>query len=229
MTMPKLRKPASLAAPVWVTCALCVLVSSAALALPTRAGFIADWLRSYPSREAPKATAQQKAFLARLAKAAKAEPQVRYDPSYTKLAYPNGDAPAGHGVCTDVVVRAYKAMGVDLQALVHEDMEAKFSAYPNLWSRTGPDANIDHRRVPNLLVFFGRRGALLPLTRDPADFLPGDVVAWDLGGGLTHVGVVSDESSGGRPLVIHHMSELGPTHEDVLFSWPLIGHARFVP
>ena len=138
--------------------------------------------------------------------------------------------PAGRGVCTDVLVRAFRAVGADLQKLVHEDMKAAAAAYPKRWGRRAPDANIDHRRVPNLMVFFRRRGRSLPLSSDPRGYQPGDVVAWDLGGGTLHIGLVVEGRSGdgARPLIVHNIGQ-GPRLEDVLFSWKVIGHYRYLP
>jgi uncharacterized protein YijF (DUF1287 family) len=168
---------------------------------------------------------------ARLARAAEAQTRspVVYDPAYRRIPYPGGDVPADRGVCTDVVVRAYRSLGLDLQKAVHEDMAAHFALYPKKWGRRTPDANIDHRRVPNLMTFFARRGAALPPSRAPADYAPGDVVAWDLGGGVTHIGVLSERrGKDGRPLVVHNIGR-GPQTEDVLFDWAVIGHYRFRP
>jgi uncharacterized protein len=151
---------------------------------------------------------------------------VRYDPGYVALSYPGGDVPADAGVCSDEVIRSYRALGVDLQKEVHEDLKKHFSAYPQ-----GPrtlDSNIAHRRVANLMVFFARHGETLPITRRAADYAPGDLVTWDLGNGLNHIGIVVDEKSqsGGRHMIVHNIGE-GPKMEDVLFSWRIIGHYRY--
>lgn len=143
-----------------------------------------------------------------------------------RIPYPGGDVPAGTGVCTDVVVRAYRKTGFDLQKLVHEDMAKDFAAYPKNWGRRSPDANIDHRRVPNLMRFFARMGAEKPVTKKASDYAAGDLVAWDLGGGVTHIGVVVEK--GGRPWIVHNIGR-GPQLEDVLFAWRIIGHYRWVP
>ena len=150
--------------------------------------------------------------------------QVRYDGRYVRIAYPGGDVPADTGVCTDEIVRIYRAVGVDLQKEVHEDMVGHFSEYPSRLVR--PDPNIDHRRVPILMAFFRRMDASRPITADAADYLPGDVVAWDLKAG--HVGMVVDrrDPSGARPLILHNVGQ-GPAIEDVLFTWPIIGHYRW--
>lgn len=151
-----------------------------------------------------------------------------YDGTYRTLAYPGGDLPMERGVCTDVVIRAFRAAGVDLQRLVHEDMVRDFSAYPNLWGLTEPDPSIDHRRVPNLAVFFQRRGASLPVTDEPGDYLPADVVIWRLPSGLLHIGLVSSARAPGtkRTLAIHNIGR-GTQEEDVLFAYEVTGHYRY--
>lgn len=155
---------------------------------------------------------------------------VRYSPAYVGIPYPGGDVPADTGVCTDEVIRSYRAVGVDLQKEVHEDMAKNFSAYPNKrgWLASRTDTNIDHRRVPNLMVFFSRKGETLPITPRAEDYLPGDLVTWDLGGDVPHIGIVVSEKSaeGGRHLVIHNMGQ-GPKMEDVLFQWKITGHYRY--
>lgn len=155
---------------------------------------------------------------------------VRYDPAYVRIPYPGGDVPEDTGVCTDEIIRSYRAVGIDLQKEVHEDMEKNFSLYPRQrrWLARGPDTNIDHRRVPNLMVFFSRKGESLAITRDAADYLPGDIVTWDLGGGIPHIGIVVDEKSaeGGRHLLVHNIGQ-GPQREDVLFAWRITGHYRY--
>jgi uncharacterized protein YijF (DUF1287 family) len=170
-------------------------------------------------------------FFDRLSDAALARTsqKVRYDPTYYVIDYPNGDVPAEVGVCTDEVIRSYRQVGVDLQREVHEDLKANFDAYPKKWGLTKPDKNIDHRRVPNLMVFFERKGAGLPVTERARDYLPGDVVTWDLGDGLTHIGLVvgyASESEPERPLIVHNIGA-GPQMEDVLFKWKITGHYRY--
>lgn len=154
---------------------------------------------------------------------------VVYDPAYRVIPYPMGDVPDDRGVCADVVVRALRAVGIDLQELVHEDMKAHFGAYPKRWAMTRPDSNIDHRRVPNLETYFTREGVRLPLSSDPANFLPGDIVSWNLRGDagyLPHIGVVTEmKAASGRPLVVHNIGA-GPRLEDALFSWLITGHFR---
>lgn len=153
---------------------------------------------------------------------------VTYDPSYFKLTYPNGDVPANKGVCTDVVIRAYRKLGIDLQKLVHEDMQANFSKYPKNWGLKHTDKNIDHRRVPNLMTFYTRKGASKPITSNSADYLPGDIVCWNLGGGITHIGLVVNKKSsdGKRNLIVHNIGS-GQNLEDCLFNFRIIGHYRF--
>jgi uncharacterized protein YijF (DUF1287 family) len=154
---------------------------------------------------------------------------VRYDPAYVQLAFPGGDVPADRGVCTDVVIRAYRAThGFDLQQAVNADMQAHFSAYPRQWGLRRPDRNIDHRRVPNLQVFFQRKGQRLPVSADAA-YRPGDLVTQMLPGNLPHIAIVSDrKSAAGVPLVIHNIGD-GAREEDSLSRFPITGHYRFAP
>ena len=166
---------------------------------------------------------------------ASAESQIgktlRYDPAYTKLSYPGGDVPIEKGVCTDVVIRAYRAgLGMDLQKLVHEDMAGAFSAYPKNWGLKRPDRNIDHRRVPNLRTFFKRKGASLPVTERARDYQPGDIITVNLPGNLPHIALVSHRSNvdGSAPLCIHNIGA-GARLEDTLFAYELTGHYRFRP
>ena len=151
-----------------------------------------------------------------------------YDPAYSRMAYPMGDVPMARGVCSDVVIRAYRKVGVDLQQLVHQDMRAHFSAYPKIWGLKKPDSNIDHRRVPNLEVFFKRQRKALQLPQVSDSYKPGDIVSWRLDNGLAHIGIISDKKSmfGSRPLVIHNIGQ-GTQEEDVLFSWKIVGHYRW--
>lgn len=156
------------------------------------------------------------------------ETTTGYDPSYVRLAYPMGDVPPETGVCADVIIRAFRAVGLDLQVKIHEDMAAHFDAYPKAWGLKRTDKNIDHRRVLNLMKWFERQKKSVPITANGPDYLPGDVVAWRLDNGLPHIGIVSDASSSvrGKPLVIHNIGA-GAKQEDVLFSWKIIGHYRF--
>lgn len=171
-------------------------------------------------------------FLKRLVAAAieRTHHAVRYDPAYVKIPYPGGDVPAGTGVCADEVIRPYRAVGVDLQKEVHEDMKQSFSAYPRRlrWLSWRPDANIDHRRVPNLMVFFSRKGETLGITNRADNYTPGDLVTWDLGGDVPHIGIVVDQKSGasGRYMIVHNIGQ-GPRMEDVLFNWKITGHYRY--
>lgn len=155
---------------------------------------------------------------------------VRYDPGYVHIPYPGGDVPPDTGVCTDEVIRVYRAVGIDLQKEVHEDMAANFSAYPSKWRwlRQSPDSNIDHRRVPNLMTFFSRKGESLPITGRVEDYAPGDLVTWDLGGGVPHIGIVVDRKGLlVRQYMVEHNIGAGPKVEDVLFSWKITGHYRY--
>jgi len=154
---------------------------------------------------------------------------VRYEPAYVPLAYPNGDVPANTGVCTDEIVRAYRALGVDLQRLVHEDMERHFDAYPRRWGLRGPDPNIDHRRVPNLQMFLRRRGAALPVTDKRDDYCPGDLITCTVPPDLPHIAIVVPAPDGSAtPWIVHNMGQ-GPRYEDRLFEFPLTGHYRWRP
>jgi len=156
--------------------------------------------------------------------------RIKYDPTYYKLDYPNGDVPSDRGVCTDVVVRAYRKLNIDLQKEVHEDMKANFSKYPSKkkWGLNGTDKNIDHRRVPNLQTFFTRKGTVKSITDNPKDYLPGDIVTWNLGSGLVHIGIVISRKSmdGKRPLLVHNIGG-GQVAEDILFRWTITGHYRY--
>ncbi len=156
------------------------------------------------------------------------EHQVRYDGSYLLIDYPAGDVPDSVGVCTDLIVRAYRALGVDLQQEVHEDMIDNFSEYPDIWGQTAPDPSIDHRRVLNLQVFFRHRGEELAVTDAAADYQPGDLITWMLPGNLPHIGIVTNRCSpdAKRPMIVHNIGR-GPEIEDSLFDYPITGHYRF--
>jgi uncharacterized protein YijF (DUF1287 family) len=151
-----------------------------------------------------------------------------YDGSYQKLDYPNGDVSIETGVCSDVIVRAFRKAGIDLQKDVHEDMKGNFSAYPSKWGLSGTDANIDHRRVPNLQTYFTRKARSLATTGGSDTFLPGDIVTWDLGGGVDHVGMVVNVwyKPSQRYLIVHNIGA-GTRMEDVLFAWKITGHYRY--
>ncbi|WP_444997477.1 DUF1287 domain-containing protein [Aliikangiella sp. IMCC44359] len=154
--------------------------------------------------------------------------KVIYNGAYRQLGYPGGDVPNNIGVCTDVIVRSYRKLGIDLQQLVHEDMQSHFKLYPNLWGLKKPDSNIDHRRVPNLQVFFQRFGTNLPVTNMPQDYMTGDIVTWRLSNNLPHIGIVGKQRSkdGERYLIIHNIG-LGPKQDDFLFKAKITGHYRF--
>jgi len=169
-----------------------------------------------------------------LAKAAieRTKQDVRYDPAYTKIPYPMGDVPSDRGVCTDVVIRSYRALGIDLQELVHWDMKSHFNKYPKLWQLKRTDTNIDHRRVPNLQAFFKRHGTFLKVTTKPEDYKPGDIVTWNLRGAqgnLPHIGIVTTvkSSSDAKRYLIAHNIGAGPELEDVLFKFQITGHYRY--
>jgi len=151
-----------------------------------------------------------------------------YDPSYQKLDYPNGDVPIETGVCSDVIIRALRTANIDLQKEVHEDMKGNFSSYPTKWGLRGTDRNIDHRRVPNLQTYFARRGKEVATTGSADTFLPGDIVTWDLGGGVDHVGIVTNVwyKPSQRYLIVHNIGS-GTRMEDVLFAWKITGHYRY--
>jgi hypothetical protein len=156
------------------------------------------------------------------------EHAVTYDGSYRRIAYPGGDVPDNVGVCTDLVIRAYRGIEVDLQQLVHEDMQSAFAAYPDHWGLSSPDTNIDHRRVPNLRVFFERHGQTKPVSADAADYRPGDIVTWRLPSNQPHIGIVVHRRSrdGQRPLIVHNIGA-GPALDDVLFVYEITGHYRY--
>ena len=158
---------------------------------------------------------------------------VTYNGKYRKISYPNGDVPNNIGVCTDLIIRAYRKIGIDLQKLIHEDMSKNFNSYPSKqkWGLNRPDSNIDHRRVPNLQTFFKRNNASLPISDNPKDYLPGDIIAWDWPGNSPwHIGIVSNKKSErtGVPLMIHNMGR-GPQITDALFKQKIIGHYRYFP
>ena len=212
-------------------------------------------MRFYPigPRRAPPLTARQRSLAARIAilslgllngaaAAAGAGPQqqvvaaakeqigvtLMYDPAYQKLAYPRGDVPLERGVCTDVVIRALRRVDIDLQELVHRDMKAAWKAYPHPnWGLKRPDPNIDHRRVPNLAVFFTRHGQSLPVSEAAGDYAPGDIVTWTVPPGVPHIGLVADERTPQGVLLVIHNIGAGTRMEDRLFAWPITGHYRY--
>jgi len=150
-----------------------------------------------------------------------------YDPAYVALEYPGGDVPEKTGVCSDVVVRAFRKAGIDLQKEVHEDMKAARGEYPTKWGAIGPDKNIDHRRVLNLMKYFQRHGKSLPISDAATDYQPGDVVAWELTSGIDHIGIVTNmlSESADRYLIVHNIGA-GTRIEDVMFMWTIKGHYR---
>lgn len=154
--------------------------------------------------------------------------KVTYDPAYISIKYPNGDVPADKGVCTDVIIRAYRKLGIDLQKEVHEDMKKNFSKYPKKYGLKRPDTNIDHRRVPNLQVFFAKFGRSKPTDQNPASYVPGDIVSWLLPGNLTHIGIVVNKKSadGRRYLIVHNIGG-GQVIEDCLFKFEITGHYQY--
>ncbi len=169
----------------------------------------------------------QETFPIKLSKAAieLTSQKVSYDPTYFEIKYPNGDVPTDKGVCTDVVIRAYRKLNIDLQKEVHEDMQKNFSKYPKNWGLKTPDKNIDHRRVPNLMTFFSRYGTVKKTSTNAADYAPGDIVTWNLGGGITHIGIIIDKKSddGHRNLIVHNIGN-GQEISDCLFSYKITGH-----
>jgi uncharacterized protein len=175
-------------------------------------------------------TPVQDNFYLRLSQAAVqlTQTSVTYDPKYTAIPYPMGDVPANKGVCSDVVIRAYRTLGIDLQKEVHEDMAKHFGVYPKKWGLRSTDKNIDHRRVPNLMVFFKRHGTVKPITQQNSDYAPGDIVCWNLKGDITHIGLVVNKYALGtkRPLIVHNIGA-GQVVEDALFSFPIIGHYSY--
>lgn len=153
---------------------------------------------------------------------------TEYDPAYVALDYPGGDVPEKTGVCSDVVVRAFRKAGIDLQKEVHEDMKRARSAYPTKWGANAPDKNIDHRRVLNLMTYFTRQGKSLSITSNAADYQPGDIVSWELTTGIDHIGIVTNRlsESADRYLIVHNIGA-GTRIEDVMFAWTIKGHYRF--
>lgn len=182
--------------------------------------------------EAPELLENPTSFEEKLSNAAISiiDPTIAYTPDYISIKYPNGDVPAKTGVCTDVVIRAYRKLGIDLQKEVHEDLKANFSKYPNLkkWGLKKPDTNIDHRRVPNLEVFFERKGKKLEVTDDANDYKVGEIVTWMINGKLPHIGIITHKktSDGKRPLIVHNVGG-GQVLEDCLFSYKIVGHFKY--
>lgn len=209
------------------------------LALSNLTSFIssasAEQISSVTSQNKASTIGQQRfAFSVDLVNAAfeRLNHRVTYDGSYRKIGFPGGDVPDNIGVCTDVIIRAYRKLGIDLQERVHLDMRQNFSKYPNLpkWNLLRPDTNIDHRRVVNLRVFFERSGASLPITSNSNDYLPGDMVTWDIMPGMPHIGIITHNVSKDRtrPLIVHNIGN-GPQLEDILFTMNITGHYRYQP
>lgn len=175
-------------------------------------------------------SAQESDFYKRLSNAAieLTKDKVVYDPGYYTIPYPNGDVPADKGVCTDVIIRAYRKLGIDLQKKIHEDMKVNFSKYPKKWGIKSTDKNIDHRRVPNQATFFSRFGSVKKISDKAEDYIVGDIVTWDLGGGITHIGIVTDRMSADkkRPLIVHNIGQ-GQVLQDCLFSYKVTGHYTY--
>lgn len=185
-----------------------------------------------PVKEIPRFNpkSDKERFLLKLAKASEGivDHNVVYDPSYVTLEYPGGDVPANKGVCTDVLIRAYRKLEIDLQKEVHEDMQKNFHLYPKKWGLNKPDRSIDHRRVPNLQTFFKRKGESLPVTNQPKDYKPGDIVTWVLSNGLVHSGIVSSRLSAmnERYMIVHNIGR-GQILEDMLLDFKITGHYRY--
>ena len=158
------------------------------------------------------------------------DPSIDYDPAYFSIKYPNGDIPENKGVCTDVIIRCYRKLNIDLQKEIHEDMAANFSEYPNLkkWGMTKTDTNIDHRRVPNLEVFFERKGIKLPISEDAKDYKTGELVTWMINEKLPHIGIITNKKSEDckRNLIVHNVGD-GQVLEDCLFEYKIVGHYSF--
>ncbi|WP_286968689.1 DUF1287 domain-containing protein [Flavobacterium sp. UBA4854] len=175
---------------------------------------------------------EPKTFAEKLSQAAISiiDPSIDYDPAYFKIDYPNGDVPKNKGVCTDVIIRSYRVLNIDLQKEVHEDMVENFSLYPNLkkWGMTKTDTNIDHRRVPNLEVFFERKGTKLPVTQNAKDYKTGELVTWMINDKLPHIGIVTNKKSadGKRNLIVHNVGS-GQILEDCLFEYKIVGHFKY--
>ena len=193
----------------------------------TKSGFIAQYSFKHSSKIVPQKPKQS--FYEKLAEEAEKRTKIsiKYDGAYYGIDYPMGDVPENIGVCTDVLIRSYRELGIDLQEKIHLDMKENFLSYPKMWLLTSTDTNIDHRRVPNMMTFFNRSGSSLPITQSPHDYAPGDIVSWNLGRGVMHIGIISNQlSKTGIPLVVHNIGS-GPKLEDVLFSYKIIGHHRY--
>src|SRR6185503_16624970 len=210
----------------FVTCLLAITASSCQQQYATGRSTTAVAPPSVTRPLPPTASSQLKQFIDGAVEQSKVTPG--YDPSYVKLDYPNGDVASDTGVCSDVVVRAFRKVGIDLQKEVHEDMKLAWDEYPRKWGARGTDTNIDHRRVLNLTTYFDRRNKSLPISNNRDDYLPGDVVAWELSDGVEHIGILTNlwSEPDKHCLVVHNIGA-GARVEDVLFAWKIIGHYRY--
>src|SRR5882724_1728353 len=218
----KFRRPAVLA-----VCLILIFVVSCQRQYVTRRAVVVVTPPPSVARPLPpNASPQLKQFIEAAIEQSKVT--TGYDPSYVKIDYPNGDVSTDTGVCSDVVVRAFRKVGIDLQKEVHEDMQRAWSEYPRKWGARGSDTNIDHRRVLNLTTWFDRQGKSLPITNDRADYLPGDILAWELSDGVEHIGILTNLSSEADKhyLIVHNIGA-GARVEDVLLAWKIIGHYRY--
>jgi len=212
--------------------ALAIVVVTATSACTSRSGDTSASARTKPARAAvqglPRRPISDIPQIKKVVDSAIEQTQYtfEYDPSYARLDYPNGDVPRERGVCADVIVRAFRSAGVDLQKEVHEDMSRHFGAYPDKWGARKPDSNIDHRRVPNLMTLLERRAKSVPISKKRSDYIPGDVVAWKLDNHLLHIGLVTDAVAGTQNYLVVHNIGAGAKIEDVLMSWKIIGHYR---
>lgn len=212
----------------WLLSSACVMLLSATSC--QRSTSHRGSVATAPSPVVKPLAANASPQLKRLLEAAVEQSKITtgYDPSWVKIDYPNGDVPQDTGVCSDVVVRAFRGAGVDLQKEVHEDMTQAWSDYPKRWGASGTDSNIDHRRVLNLMTYFDRQEKSLAITNDRADYLPGDVVAWQLGDGVEHIGILINlwSEPNKHYLMVHNIGA-GARVEDVLLAWKIIGHYRY--
>ena len=216
--------------PVRILSIFLVLFAAACGTAPTHSGRLGDSLFETSGESPPLEEIASDGVRTMLASAyEQTRTTTEYTQEYFRIPYPNGDVPANTGACTDVVIRSLRNAGIDLQKEVHEDMKKNFAAYPAKWGLRKPDTNIDHRRVPNLQAFFKRRGLSLPVSQNPENYRPGDIVSWDLDGkGMTHIGIISNrkDRSSGRYMIIHNIGS-GARLEDRLFDWEITGHFRY--
>jgi uncharacterized protein YijF (DUF1287 family) len=223
---------------IFILCALLLFSAGCRRFVPARSVSASSVPISKAQKSSPPAETQQvrplpadaSPQLVQLVNAAVDQPHftTSYDASYVSIDYPGGDVPLDRGACTDVLIRAFRKAGVDLQKEVHEDMKANFGAYPKKWGLSATDSNIDHRRVQNLMTFFERKGKSVGVSTDSATYNPGDVVTWDLGNGQTHTGMVTNlwSTEAKRYLIVHNIGA-GAQIEDVLFAWRVTGHYRY--